>query len=273
MKNLIRWVGTFVFAFSIFSLAGDHADDLLPVGKRAMSRALRAELYQDIALRMQEEIEEEEGEEDIASAAFGVECLASDKIYYTTHDGVFHSPYKSGYVIIFADGCIEWVADSSYSLKALKQLYPLAVWVSWAVQLEDGSIWEIPEGDRYRTLDWFSSDSVVIIPNDSWFSSYDYKLVNRNTGVELKTNLVLGPYVNGCFTHWIIDICYATREIVLEDGSIWHVCGWYQDILNSWLPGDVLIIGLNDSSLTMKEHPNILINVEDQRYVNCNCIY
>jgi len=266
LTSLLFPLMAFLCAFQ--PLSGIEVEERAPIGTRALPREERRALQQQCLMMSQKEGNKEALEEKTLPSS-----EMNAKAYVTTHDGVFHSPYKSGFVIIFADGCVEWIGDPVYSLNDLSRLYPGSIFISWAVQLEDGSIWEVPYSDRYRTLDWFASDSLIVVPNDSWFSSYDYKLVNRNTGIELKSNLVLGPFVNGYYTHWIMSISYETREVVLEDNSIWRVCGWYQDILNRWMPGDVLIMGINNSPFSMTLYPNILINVDDNAYVNCRCIY
>ena len=161
--------------------------------------------------------------------------------YYTTHEGAFHRPLA-----------VSFLGDS--------------------VELEDGSIWAVCSSDRYQTLDWMTGDVIIIIPNHDWFSVYDYRLVNLNTGANVKVNLSLGPIYNGIFTHWIIAIDYYHREICLEDGSVWKLSSLDSTIFNKWLPNDTIIIGINEGWFA-GSNPNIMINVNMNNFSMGQCIY
>lgn len=160
------------------------------------------------------------------------------KTLYTSHEGAFH---RSISVTIGGD----------------------------MVTLEDGSVWKVRSKDKYKTLDWIPGDSIVILPNHSWFSSYYYVLLNQNTGAEVCVNLVLGPIYNGIYTHWVVAIDYYNQEVCLEDGSIWRISGGDYSTMKKWLVNDTIIIGVNDSWFSNK--PNILINVNMLNYVDAIC--
>lgn len=166
---------------------------------------------------------------------------AKQELYSTTHQGCFHSPIA-----------ISFLGDT--------------------LELEDGSIWGVYSGDRYKTLDWFSGDTLIIIANNDWFSSYDYKIVNLNTGAKIKVNLSLGPIYNGFYTHWIIAIDYFRNEIVLEDGSFWKMSSLDDSVFQKWLPNDTIIIGINDGWFS-SSNPNMLINVNTNNHAIGKCIY
>lgn len=161
--------------------------------------------------------------------------------YYTTHNGAYHYPVAVG-----SFGSI--------------------------VELEDGSIWNVADGDHYKTLNWFTNDLIVITPNHDWFSPYLFRMSNQNTGVSVKCNMTLGPIYYGYYTHWIVGINYYTQEIYLEDGSIWQVSGFDASIFDKWLLNDTVIIGVNDGFLSATK-PNILINVNTLTYVRSTCIW
>lgn len=164
--------------------------------------------------------------------------LIAKKTYYTSHQGAFHRPLA--------------ISSSGDS-----------------ITLEDGSVWQIRIKDRGKTLDWLSGDSLIILPNHSWFSSYHYVLLNQNTGADIKVNMMLGPIYNGVYTHWIIAIDYYNKEVCLEDGTVWTVSGSDFSTLKKWLVNDTVIIGVNDSWFSSK--PNILINVNMLNYVAAIC--
>lgn len=190
----------------------------------------------------QEELQASEKE---AEAKLGqnatVKASTNASTYYTSHSGAFHNPIA-----------VSFLGDM--------------------VTLEDGSLWTISSGDSYKTLNWLTSDLIVITSNSDWFSSYMFRMTNQNTGVSVKCNLTLGPIYNGLYTHWIVAINYFSQEICLEDGSIWQVSGFDSSLFNSWLVNDTIIIGVNDKFLS-SSRPNILINVNTLTFVRANCTY
>jgi len=228
-------------------LSAEEAQNI-EVGSRAMSHAKKVAVYEQIAEQekkgaeeQSEEVTEETSEDALLKADASLATAAAS--YKTTHEGAYHYPVS---VSAFGD----------------------------TVEIEDGSIWQVSSSDKSKTLNWMTSDVLVITQNTAWFSSYDYVIVNVSTGVDVKVNMLLGPYYNGAFTHWASAIDYSGRKLYLEDGSIWEVGGtWasYQDVLDTWLPNDTILIGLNgDSSPTT---PNILINVNTNTWVKAKCVY
>lgn len=162
-------------------------------------------------------------------------------VHYTSHPGAFHNPVA-----------VSALGDT--------------------VEFRDGSIWTIASGDTYKTLNWLTSDRLVVTPNHSWFSSFMFCITNQDTGVSVKANLFLGPIYNGLYTHWIVAINYYTQEICLEDGSIWKLSGFDSSIYNKWLLNDTIIIGVNDGFLSSSK-PNILINVNTLTYSRAKCTF
>lgn len=160
--------------------------------------------------------------------------------YYTTHPGAFHQPFL---VTAFGE----------------------------SVQLEDGSIWSVNPNDSYKTLNWLTSDIIWITPNSSWFSSYNYCLVNQNTGVAVEVNLslFLNPVSHSFYNHRIIAIDDYRAMIWLEDGSVWSV--YSMDYSSRWQLNDTVIIGINDGWFA-DTRPNILINANITHYVRAACI-
>ncbi len=154
-------------------------------------------------------------------------------IHYTTHPGAYHSPVG-----------ISLMGD---------------------VELEDGSVWQVSPVDAAITRSWMPSDLVVITPNHSWFSSYQFKITNQNTGQAVLANLTLGPIYNGLYTRWITAIDYYYSVVYLDDGSVWNMSTWDSGTVDKWEPNDTVIIGVSDG-LFSSTHPNILINVNMLNY-------
>ncbi len=263
-------------AFMLVSTVHAVADETLPIeqaagqteaegthiiaGSRPMSHAAHYEIQQQRAEEARKAALES-GEDPIASTAEQVEnklvkavmesketrMAASAKglnkinasLYVTTHQGVFHNPLS---VSFFGD----------------------------SITLEDGSVWVTSGDDSYKTLNWLTSDLLVITPNHSWFSAYDYIITNQNTGVSVKVNLVLGPLVDAVYRHWIIAIDYISDNVWLEDGSIWKMTDC--TVMKQWQVGDSVIIGINDGWFSSL-YPNILINVNMLNYGRGICTY
>lgn len=223
-------------------LAADETEteNRISVGDRAMVHAEQVKLYEDRLAQMEDADEEDSQDEEIEAKKI-VKKGFQQATYVTTHEGAFHFPIG-----------VSFLGDT--------------------VELEDGSIWKVCSNDTYKTLNWLTSDMIIIVPNDSIFSSHDYKLINLNTGAKVKVNLYLGPIYNGAYTHWIVAIDYLYREIYLEDGSIWKMSSFDQSIVNKWLPNDTVIIGINDG-LFSGTNPNILINVNMNNYSIGICLY
>lgn len=161
--------------------------------------------------------------------------------YYTSHAGAFYNPIS-----------VSFLGDM--------------------VTLHDGSVWTVSTSDSYKTLNWLTSDLIILTSNSDWFSSYMFRMTNQNTGVSVKCNMTLGPVYNGLYTYWIVAINYFTQEICLNDGSIWQVSGFDSSIFNNWLLNDTVMIGVNDKFLS-SSRPNILINVNTLTFVRANCTY
>lgn len=136
------------------------------------------------------------------------------------------------------------------------------------IELMDGSIWAVSPYESYKLANWFPSDAIVISPNQDWFSSYSFRLLNQNTSESVATNLYLGPIdpiYNSPYTLWIAGIDYGYNIVYLSDGSIWDMSLLDLCVVNEWMVGDVVIIGVNTGRLSTF-NPNILINVNTLNY-------
>lgn len=234
----LKLAGLLSFCFCLIVVPG-HAgtfsvgesgavEEHIPVGERCISHDEYMEIQANRAMRAKDRLIQQGVNEEDDSAVNESEELISKKVYYSSHQGVFHRPIA---VSPFGD----------------------------MVTLEDGSVWQVKGGDAIKTLDWLAGDSIIILPNHAWFSSYKYVLLNQNTGAKIKVNLSLGPIYNGIFTHWIVAIDYYNCELCLEDGSVWKISNSDSGTMKKWMPNDTIILGINDSWFSSK--PNILINV------------
>lgn len=152
------------------------------------------------------------------------------------------------------------------------------------VELNDGSVWQV-----WYTSDWsvvsrwmYYNDQVIICPG-SIFDVTDYFLVSQRTGeivpVQLLEMEVIpgDPYFMGQRL-WINNITYLYDslygcyfyEIRLNDGSIWEVDSRDSYICSYMLPGDVVIIGV-DQSIGAPSY-NILVHFNTLEYVHADCV-
>ncbi len=238
-------LGSLMVSGTVMAVEDPQEQKHIVVGERSLSRTEHAQMQEkraELSVKMEngEQVDEEVSDEDISKPKLAQKGI-SKAIYYSTHEGAFHRPIA---VSLLGD----------------------------AVELEDGSIWSISASERYKTLDWMTGDVVIVTPNHTWFSVYDYCLINLNTGASVSVNLSLGPIYNGYYTHWIVAIDYANRELCLEDGSVWRISSLDQANMYKWLPNDTIIIGINDGWFS-GSNPNILINVNVNNYAISNCIF
>lgn len=236
-------------------------------GSRMLTPAENAALNEERIERAIQAIEERQAEEglsveDQAMLAKLKSVLTSEE---TQEDAVVMAAEKSS-------KAIKETAKLHHTSHAAAYHFPLSISYSGdTIELEDGSIWSVRWSDRNKTLDWLISDIIHITPNSDWFSSYNYRLVNQNTGASVAVNLALGPIYNGFYTHWIIGIDYDHNKVYLEDGSHWTIDGSDSSILYKWLPNDTIIIGTNDSWWPFSK-PNILLNVAMLNHVTAKCL-
>lgn len=133
------------------------------------------------------------------------------------------------------------------------------------ISLLDGSIWNVDPADLYTVLTWYVGDMLVITPNNSWFSNYQFKITNQATGQAVLANMYLGPLYFGAYTNWIVQIDYFLDRIYLNDGTVWRMSPFDSSIISNWQINDTVIIGVNDGVFSSLR-PNILINVNMLNY-------
>lgn len=134
-----------------------------------------------------------------------------------------------------------------------------------SAELEDGSVWKISSYDGYKALNWRSNDPLMITQNTRWFSKFDYKIVNKNTGAAIEANLYLGPIKNGEHTRYIIAIDSGKGQLMLSDNSHWEISSYDTGKFRDWALSDAIIIGYNSGWDSGCE--SILINVNMNNFI------
>ncbi|MES2272711.1 MAG: hypothetical protein V4487_00765 [Chlamydiota bacterium] len=155
-----------------------------------------------------------------------------------------------------------------------------------SVEIEDGSVWKINSYDSFKALNWHGNEPLVITQNHRWFSSYNYRLINKNTGSTLEVNLFLGPVKNGEYTRYIVpsspvisgDILVDidgnvlapfnpnSGLIMLSDNTHWELDPSDSSIYRDWAFNDAIIIGSNTGRHSDR-YECILINVNMNNHV------
>lgn len=220
--------GLLLASTALFGADSSNASEHVQVGTRAMSTEVFAAHVEARASMAAQNLTENGKPQRFAALAKSV------SLNYTTHPGAYHSPVG---ISLFGD----------------------------SIELEDGSIWSIRSIDTYIVRGWLPTDVIVITPNHSWFSSYNYKITNQNTGEYVSGDMFLGPVYTSPYTRWIAAIDYYNDIIYLDDGSIWEMSLFDSGIIDEWLIDDPVIIGVNDGWLS-STRPNILINVNMLNY-------
>ncbi len=168
----------------------------------------------------------------------------------------------------FDSSNIQRVSFFSYSLPRCHLAYHWKTHLKYSqnsVELEDGSIWLLDPNEKSLLLRWTQEEPLAIIENHSWFSSYNFLLVNLVTNEAVGVTPSFGPILKGDYTHWITGIDPNNGYVLLEDNTNWQINRSDLPKLKKWLQEDTVIIGTNYS---WSGEDYILINVN----LNYQCI-
>jgi len=140
--------------------------------------------------------------------------------------------------------------------------------------IEDGSQWNIKYGSSKEAFSWKDNDPIMIIKNNSFYSSYfygyKYKMINTRTGSAIEVKLHLSPILDNPYTLQVVAIDPTTSEIILSDNSLWQLDPSQKKLLMKWTTKDVIIIGTNSKGWFNNSYDNILINVNWLQEIRAN---
>ena len=132
-----------------------------------------------------------------------------------------------------------------------------------SVELEDGSVWKISRYDSPSALTFRSDDILIITQNHRWFSQYNYRIINQQTGIALEANLFLGPQTNNQYTWYVTAIDRIDGDLILTNGfgqpTRWEISWHDESLFQNWAVNDAVIIGQNTGWDSRSE--SLLINV------------
>lgn len=133
-----------------------------------------------------------------------------------------------------------------------------------AITLEDGTVWKVRNSDLWKLLNWKSNDFLFITQNNSWFSSFQYQIINHVSHESIEVYLYEGPVINGEHTNYIFAMDLDVGEIVFDNNACWKLCEADYSIYQKWGVNDPIIIGINTG--WRSEYTHILINVNKPEY-------
>ena len=137
------------------------------------------------------------------------------------------------------------------------------------VELEDGSVWRLlVSAEMDKVFSWASNDELLITPSKSSLVG-QYQISNRVTGQSVHADLLIGPFDQGIYTHWVVGIDDWLGRIYLENGTYWNVRGLDSHFLSEWAINDTIILG-HGANEWIGNHDSILINVNLNHYVYAN---
>jgi len=134
------------------------------------------------------------------------------------------------------------------------------------ISTHDETVWLISSRDARKASRWVAETPITITPNLSWFSSYDYRLVNQITRGSVEANLSQGPLMKYALFIRRIDPYYGYIE--LEDNSQWKVDTGSR--LYTWKIGQAILLGENTSWFG---RDYILVNINENNYMTASRQY
>lgn len=131
------------------------------------------------------------------------------------------------------------------------------------VRLADGSLWTIHPRDRAKFLFWGEPLRVYVTQNSDFTRRtvsdiYPYKLVNFDRNQSVRVQLIEAPVYADC--ERIVAIDKVKKKISLESGSLWKVSSYDRDILQTWEPGDFILMGAN-TRWNRRSKAYLLVNI------------
>ena len=169
----------------------------------------------------------------------------------------------------------EHAHDVSYSGDVYPQHYHWIKKISRlgdVIYTEDDCKWSVNPKDQWKLQYWkIGVDIVLITQNRSWFSNYQYVIMNTTDSSSIEVDLKVGPAHTGEYTRWVASLDLAEGTILLDDGSRWKVNEDDQNaLLKAWEVSDPIIVGKNTEWFASQEHILINADTEDTHFVRAN---
>ena len=142
------------------------------------------------------------------------------------------------------------------------------------IAMNDETVWAVSPETASIAANWAPGAALLITPNHTWFSHYNYCLENKSTGEYVTANLSQGPFVK--YATFIRYKHCCNGDLALSDGSLWRVHAPQGRLIRAfgpknrypfWKKGQAILIGENDSIFGGRY---ILININENNYVTAD---
>lgn len=133
-----------------------------------------------------------------------------------------------------------------------------------AIRLEDGSLWQVPFYERWTISRWFMEHRLYVTHN-SLYSSYHFKIVNLDTNETVEANCIEKGQFQNPFSRIVEYVTYD--GVRLNDGTFWKVDAYDYNYCGNWLPGDVVIVGVNTGFFSSYFSPYMIYNYNTNTHI------
>jgi hypothetical protein len=88
------------------------------------------------------------------------------------------------------------------------------------IRFDDGSAWKVSPYDCSQAIQWLDYNTPVsVMQNTSWFSSYNFRIMNKATGVSIVANLFQGPWKGGEKSHYVTEFDFHQGTVKLSNAT------------------------------------------------------
>lgn len=134
-----------------------------------------------------------------------------------------------------------------------------------SLELGDGSLWKVSPYDAYKVIHWCKDDHLMITQNTSWFSRYNYRIINRHTRSSIEVNFDDGPLIDSPQFRYVVSIDPLNGTIALNDNTYWEICPADWNLFKHWKSDHAVIVGFNSGWYSSYE--GLLINVNHDHFI------
>jgi len=127
------------------------------------------------------------------------------------------------------------------------------------VEIEDGSGFKTDWHEARKASYWNHDNSIIITQNNSWFSSYAYRLIEPNSGQSIPIDLAQGPGKENPYLVQIASMDDRRGILFLTNGLCLIICPQDRHTFSRWHEGHPIIIGVNSGWQT--DYNYLLIDV------------
>lgn len=133
------------------------------------------------------------------------------------------------------------------------------------IQIEDGSIWQVSQKDRYK-IPRFMGHELSFRADESWFGSGCYcYFVNKDSKDTIGVTLTAGPSSYTQNSHWVSYLEPKKSILFLDNGAIFSLYDNDREYFKNWLADDFVITGDYHSWLSQTRH--ILFNYRTKEFI------